>query len=71
VQLFEKAWAGKAIRLIGVGVSGFETGDRQLGLWDADEDAEQQRLESTLDDLRDRFGERIIQRGSNLRDREL
>lgn len=35
-QLFEKTWPpGKRVRLIGVGVSGFERPARQLGLWEA------------------------------------
>jgi DNA polymerase-4 len=36
MQLLEKAWpSGKPVRLIGVGVSGFELPQRQLSLWEA------------------------------------
>jgi DNA polymerase IV len=67
LELFEKTWvAGKPVRLIGVGVSGFEGGGSQLGLWDAPLPEEDKRLESVLDELKDRFGERIVRRGSDL-----
>jgi DNA polymerase-4 len=69
LQLFEKNWPpGKAVRLIGVGVSGFETPARQLGLWDQREDRETRQLQTTLDDLRGRFGEDAIRRGSDMLD---
>lgn len=68
LALFEKTWStGRAVRLIGVGVSGFETAAYQLGLWDASpEAAEDARLQATLDDLRQRFGEQSIVRGRDL-----
>ena len=68
LQLFEKTWTpGKRVRLVGVGVSGFETDAYQLGLWDSGTEPDQ-RLQTTLDELRDRFGEQAIRRGSNLKD---
>jgi DNA polymerase-4 len=67
--LFEKHWPkGRPVRLIGVGVSGFEEAETQMGLWDAGAQAEQTRLESALDALKERFGDRIIRRGSDLLD---
>ncbi len=39
----------------------------QLGLWDSGTEPDQ-RLQTTLDELRDRFGEQAIRRGSNLQD---
>ncbi|MBZ0292858.1 MAG: DNA polymerase IV [Anaerolineae bacterium] len=67
LELFEKTWIkNRPVRLIGVGMSGFEEGDHQLSLWDAPPAEEDRRLESTLDDLRDRFGDRIVRRGSDL-----
>lgn len=72
LALFDKAWIhGKPVRLIGVGISGFDDGGQQLSLWDGGDvkASESQRLESTLDDLRERFGDRIIRRGSDLLDR--
>ncbi len=72
LALFDKHWPpGRAVRLIGVGVSGFsEEPHRQLGLWDDPAQiAEDRRLQQTLDDLRDRFGERAIKRASDLKRR--
>jgi DNA polymerase-4 len=67
IALFDKTWVkGRAVRLIGVGVSGFDEGSHQLGLWDAPPPEQDNRLESALDKLRDRFGEGIIRRGSDL-----
>lgn len=65
--LLEKAWSrGKKVRLIGVGVTGFEGGAFQHGLWDEPISTQETNLESTLDKLRDRFGDGIVKRGSDL-----
>lgn len=67
LELFAKTWGeGRPVRLLGVGVSGFEEGARQLGLWDQPVE-EVQRLQSTVDELRDRFGEKAIRRASDLK----
>lgn len=63
--LFDKIWRlGKLVRLIGVGVSGFNQ-PHQLGLWD-DTSTGNQRLQTTLDDLRERFGDDVVKRGRDL-----
>ena len=64
-RLFEREWRpGQALRLIGVGVSGLDTGGwRQLNLWHATDDDSQQRLQETLDELRQRYGRKVIFRG--------
>lgn len=66
-QLFEQTWPpGKRVRLVGIGVSGFETSAYQLGLWDTQ--VEQDRhLQTTLDELRERFGAQAVRRGSQLK----
>ena len=65
LRLFEKVWhLGQAVRLIGVGVSGFGA-PRQLGLWDS-QLAEGQKLQSTVDELRQRFGDDAVRRGRDL-----
>ncbi|MDX2141659.1 MAG: DNA polymerase IV [Chloroflexota bacterium] len=65
--LLHKVWVvGKAARLIGVGVSGFEDAPVQRSLWDDASDAQQTKLENALDDLRDRFGKGVVKRGSEL-----
>lgn len=68
LDLFEKNWQGRPVRLIGVGISNFEAPHHQLSLWDNPAEHEQnQRLQSALDDLRDRFGDDMIRRGSDLK----
>jgi DNA polymerase-4 len=56
---------GKAVRLIGVGVSGLGAPVRQLELW-GQEDEKSRRLQATLDSLHERFGDQSIQRGKRL-----
>lgn len=68
LELFRVHWPhNKPVRLIGVGVSGFEQPVRQLGLWDAPEAEDASHLQSTLDDIRNRFGEGVIKRGTSLK----
>jgi len=67
-QLFTHTWpSGKRVYLIGVGVSGFEPQAYQPGLWDTDDAEQARRWQSTLDELRDRFGDEAIQRGGQLK----
>ena len=67
LDLFSRTWLnGRAVRLLGVGVSSFEGGAFQTGLWDAPLPKQDTRLESVLDTLRDRFGENVVKRGSDL-----
>jgi len=67
-DIFATAWPHRQhVRLIGVGVSGLDTAQRQLSLWDAQSEQQEQQLQETLDDLRDRFGEGTITRGSHFR----
>jgi len=71
-SLFDKYWIkGKPVRLLGVGISGFVEPNRQLGLWD-DPEAEKQadELQSTLDMLKDKFGESTLKRASDLKRRQ-
>ena len=68
IQLFDQVWIkGNPVRLIGVGLGGFGAPSNQLGLWD-DHDGEghAEELQSALDQLRDRFGETMITRASDL-----
>jgi DNA polymerase-4 len=55
---------GKAVRLIGVGVSGLGLPMRQLELWN-EASEKSRRLQMTLDELRARFGEDSIHLGKN------
>lgn len=72
LQLFDRVWRaerGRPVRLLGVGVSGFETAVRQLGLWESAAEPDR-RLQAALDQLRERFGDEIVRRGSDLMDDE-
>lgn len=60
IALFDAAWSGAPVRLLGVGVSGLEEGS-QLDLFSA---SKQGRLDHTLDSLRARFGNNAIRRGA-------
>jgi DNA polymerase-4 len=53
---------GKAVRLIGVGVSGLGAPQRQMELWGADSE-KSRRLQEALDTVRAKFGEKAIRRG--------
>jgi DNA polymerase-4 len=70
LDLFDRVWTtGQPVRLIGVGVSGFREQSEQLGLWEkSSHSQEHAKLEATLDNLRERFGDSIIRRGSDLMD---
>jgi hypothetical protein len=53
---------GRAIRLIGVGVSGLGAPLHQLELWGTDTE-KSRRLQEALDRVRDKYGKKAIQRG--------
>jgi len=68
LYLFEQVWMrGRPVRLLGAGVSGFGETGRQLELWQEETSDQSRRLQSTLDELKDRFGEDAIQRGTHVR----
>ncbi len=67
-QLFQKVWdQRRAVRLVGVGVSGLGPPTRQLSLWDSDWQ-KQQRLQGAVDSLQERFGDKTIKRGHEIID---
>lgn len=62
VALFKENYQkGKAVRLIGVGVSKLSSPAHQLSLWD-DQHQKQHNLLSAVDALRERYGKDIIKR---------
>lgn len=70
-KLFEANWTkNKPVRLIGVGVANLEDSIQQLSLWESDHDKKSRQLQNTLDDLKQKFGESAIKRGSNIRKRD-
>ncbi len=66
-DLLEKAWdRTRPIRLIGVGVSGLTQGVRQLSLWETPAEKERKLLDA-MDELKERYGKRVIQKGNSLK----
>jgi DNA polymerase-4 len=63
-KLFESEWSpGRAVRLIGVGVSGLNGEARQLSLWDTRSEKER-RLMEAMDEIHARFGRQAVHRGA-------
>ncbi len=57
------------VRLLGVGMSGFEhSGQSQGLLFDQGEHQKQEQLDAAIDQITDRFGKASLRRGSGLRD---
>lgn len=66
-ELFNLFWDGeRPVRLIGVGISGLVEESRQLSLWETPTDKER-RLLAAIDELKERYGKKIVQRGVALR----
>ncbi len=71
-RLFDELWNGKPIRLLGIRTSKLvsDTEPRQMSLFELQEETpkseKQQKLDSALDSLRDKYGKDIIKRGSLL-----
>ena len=69
-KLFDELWNGKPIRLLGIRTSKLtsDTEPRQISLFELQENTpqseKQQKLDSALDSLRDKYGKDIIKRGS-------
>ena len=69
-QLFDELWNGKPIRLLGIRTSKLvpDSEPMQLSLFDYQNPAplseKQQKLDSALDSLRNKYGQNIIKRGS-------
>jgi DNA polymerase-4 len=65
--LFLKLWQpGRAVRLLGVGVSGLLPCAHQLSLWETSTDKERRLLEA-MDELRQRYGKQIIRKGRSIK----
>lgn len=62
-DLLDQVWEdGQMVRLIGIGVHNLDTGAHQLGLWDT-EFQKDLKLQETLQDLKQKYGENVISRG--------
>ena len=70
LDLFESIWDGqRKVRLIGVGVSGLQEEVWQPSLWDTPTEKER-RLLAAMDELKGRYGRKIVQRGASLKPRK-
>jgi DNA polymerase-4 len=67
LQIFEREWGGRAVRLIGVGVSSFRGAQQQRSLFDQP-DERSERLDAAMQALRARFGPGAIRRASDIDD---
>ncbi len=65
-ELFLKAWDRSKVRLIGVGVSGFESTAGQLDLLEGERKERERRALAAVDRLRDKFGESSVTLASGL-----
>ena len=67
-QLFSKVWQhGEFVRLLGVGVSGLDTGEKletpkQIGLWDVDWEKEY-KMQEAVTKIQKKFGKEKLSRG--------
>lgn len=68
VNLFEDNWSsGKLVRLLGLGITGFNKTRRQLSLWDIPDQRIINQLEETLEDLRKKYGDKSILTGKEFK----
>ena len=59
-----EAWAGRPVRLLGLGISAWgESGGAQQDLFASAAPPAQERLDRTLDDIGEKFGQGAVQRG--------
>ncbi len=65
-DLFLKAWDRSKVRLIGVGVSGFEATAGQMDLLEGERKERERRALAAVDRLRDKFGESSVTLASGL-----
>jgi DNA polymerase-4 len=66
VKLLESKPLEKPLRLIGVGVSGLKRESRQLSLMPEAGDEKREKLDKTIDAIRERFGRDALKRGRAL-----
>jgi len=66
-ELLEENWnPDKPIRLLGIGLAGIDKEDRQIDLYDTVINKKEEKLEKTLDVLKDKYGNDSLKRGSGL-----
>jgi DNA polymerase-4 len=66
IMLFEKAWNGEAVRLLGISTYDLiekQYAFKQLDLFTYREDIKQEEIDKTMNELRERFGEDVVRKG--------
>jgi len=63
--LFEALWDGRPVRLLGVGTSNLTPCMHQMSLWETPSEKER-RLLAAMDELRERYGEKVVRKGRSL-----
>lgn len=69
MELFDHHWDGRPLRLLGITTSSFEnmaTATKQLDLFSYENDAKQEPINHTIDELNDKYGKTMIKRGNQL-----
>lgn len=66
LNLFADNWMpGQPVRLVGVGVSNLDQTMTQLDLFQTEDTKRRRKLQNTLDEIRDRFGDETLRRASD------
>lgn len=71
--LFDQLWSGKPVRLLGIRTSKLTKEDEpvQLSLFDTQIDEKQLKVEKAIDEIKKKFGNNAVMRGSLLDEKEL
>jgi len=62
-------WRSDGVRLVGMGMSGFDEIPRQGDLFSQQARAQQRQIDATLDQIKAKFGRNMVQRGNSLQRR--
>ncbi len=65
--LFQKAWSGKAIRLLGVYAQSLDTGEGQTSLIDEEKTERWRKTLAAVDQIRDKYGDTTVSLAAGLR----
>ena len=63
LSLFNEMWRGEPIRKINIRLSGLESDERQLSIFETEDAYRQERLDETVDKIRQRYGQYAVFRG--------
>ena len=61
ISILDKGWRGEPIRLLGIRLADFTNNNsKQVSIFDQDKDIHNDKIQSVLDDITDKFGEGVI-----------